>query len=191
MYKRMRRQFRRYLRKYFGLKRGHHSVLRDTLAQVLNTFDEPLLLETGCIRNAKEGTDSTLIIASTVRDRGTFYTFELRPEHIELCKERCGEHNRYINYVQGDSITSLQKYVAEGRLEKVNFAFLDSRNDGEHIWQEFQAIESKFVPGSVLVVDDVLWADKGRILRPHLEASSQWAVRVFDLENGILTATRK
>jgi predicted O-methyltransferase YrrM len=157
----------------------------------MTNFDQPVLLETGCIRNVNEGTDSTLIIASTVQERGTFFTFELRPEHIEQCKHACGEYNRYINYVEGDSVANLRKYVAEGRLDTVHFAFLDSRNDGEHIWQEYQAIESRFVIGSVLVVDDVLWADKGKILRPHLEASNQWATKVFNVENGMLVATRR
>ena len=78
----------------------------------------------------------------------------------------------------------------DGHLRQVHFAFLDSRNDAEHIWQEFQAIESNFVKGSVLIVDDVLWADKGKILRPHLEASSEWTTRIFNVENGMLVATR-
>ena len=191
MYFKIKKKLRRILSKYFGLKRGHHLVLGKALAQVLGSFDKPLLLETGCIRNVNEGTDSTLIIASTVRDRGTFYSFELRPEHIEQCRQACAGYNQYINYVEGDSIAKLEQYVAEGKLPEVHFAFLDSRNDSEHIWREFRAIESRFVPGSVLVVDDVLWADKGRRLRPYLEASPQWTTRIFNVENGILTATRR
>lgn len=164
--------------------------MRQALQPVLDSVERPVLLETGCIRNLKEGTDSTLIIASLVKDRGLFYTLELRPEHIAVCREACGEHNRFINYVEGDSVESLRRMVESGELARVDFAFLDSRNDGDHIWREFKTIEGSFVPGSVLVVDDVLWANKGALLRPYLQSSAQWSTTIRNVENGMLVATR-
>jgi hypothetical protein len=56
-------------------------VLRAAVGTVLDIFPEPTCIETGCIRNRDEGTDSTLIIASALRGRGRFFTFEIEPSH--------------------------------------------------------------------------------------------------------------
>ncbi len=172
-------------------KRVHHRVLPDLVKQLLNDSDHPLvIIETGCIRNLNEGTDSTLLISSVLKDSGQFYTFELEPDHIEICKELCGENNAYINYVQGDSVTNLREYVRSGKLEKIDLAFLDSVNDGDHIWKEFKEVEAQIQPGGYVVVDDVLWADKGRVILPFLEQSPDWETEVYNYENGMVVARR-
>lgn len=172
-------------------KRVHHRVLPDLVEQVISSSNHPvIILETGCTRNLNEGTDSTLLISSTLKDRGKFYTFELDPEHIETCKQLCGKNNQYITYVQGDSVSNLRKSVESGELAKIDLAFLDSVNDGDHIWKEFEAIVDHIVPGGYLVVDDVLWADKGRILLPFLEQSPNWVTRIYNYENGMVVARR-
>lgn len=172
-------------------KRVHHRVLPDLVTQLVSNSVRPVvIIETGCIRNLNEGTDSTLLISSVLKDRGQFYTFELDPEHIEICKELCGENNDYINYVQGDSVVNLKDYVKSGKLEKIDLAFLDSVNDGDHIWKEFEAVESQIGPGGYVVVDDVLWADKGRVILPFLEKSPVWETEVYNYENGMVVARR-
>jgi len=181
----------RWKRKLFGRNRVHHYVLKDVLDELLNQAESPLvLLETGCIRNLNEGTDSTYIISSTVKDKGNFYTFELEPEHIAICKELCSDYNQYINYVQGDSVAGMKRLVGSGELKSIDFAFLDSVNDGDHIWNEFKVIEDYMKEGSYLIVDDVLWADKGRIILPFLKGSEQWDVKVYNMENGMAVAKR-
>ena len=190
MYLRSKKKLRRIVRRLFGLRRGQYAVLRRELQSLLETVRQPVVVETGCIRDRYEGSDSTLLIASMIRDRGRFYTFELRPRHIEECRIVCGEFNAYIEYVQGDSVSNLAKLVGEGILDRVDFAFLDSANDADHIFSEFRAIENRFPPGAVLMVDDVLWAEKGKRILPYLEASDDWDVRVKNVENGILIARR-
>ena len=190
MYFKFRKRFNRGLRKYFGRKRAHQRILNQGVQEVLVRNPQPLLLETGCIRMLDEGTESTLTIASTLQGAGRFLTFELRPEHIEICRQLCGDLNSHIEYVEGDSVVNLQRMVASGDLQRVDFAFLDSMNNGDHIWNEFQALENSFAPGSILVCDDVLWADKGRVLRPYLESSDQWRTRIHNVENGIMVAHR-
>jgi predicted O-methyltransferase YrrM len=86
-------------------------------------------------------------------------------------------------------VANLERLVA-GELRRIDFAFLDSANDGDHIWREFQVIESCFAPGSILVCDDVLWADKGRILVPYIQNSAQWESEIRNVENGIMIAHR-
>jgi len=185
----IRKRWNRIKRKYFGAERAHRSVLRDVVSEILERVEQPVLVETGCIRTLFEGTESTLTIARLVRDRGRFYSFELRPEHIEVSRQVCGELDRFVTYVEGDSVANLERLAAD-ELSRIDFAFLDSANDGDHTWREFQAIESCFVPGSVLVCDDVLWADKGRILLPYIEGSADWANETLKVENGMLIARR-
>lgn len=189
MYFKIRKRWNRIKRKYFGFQRAHRSILRDVVSDILERVEQPVLVETGCVRTLTEGTESTLTIARLVRDSGTFYSFELRPEHIATSRQVCGEFDRYVTYVEGDSVANLER-LAAGELARVDFAFLDSANDGDHTWREFQALESSFVPGSVLICDDVLWADKGRILAPHIQNSPQWKSEIRNVENGMLIAHR-
>ena len=190
MYFKIRKRFNRVLRKHFGRPRDHRRILRRYVEEILERCPSPVVLETGCVRKLDEGTESTLTIAALVRDRGRFLTFELRPEHIAVCRQLCGELNAFIEYVEGDSVANLDRMVGSGDLQRVDFAFLDSTNDGDHTWKEFQALEKTFVPGSILVCDDVLWADKGRIVMPYLKSSNQWRTRIINEENGILVAHR-
>jgi predicted O-methyltransferase YrrM len=189
MHFKIRKRWNRVKRKYFGFERAHRSVLRDAVNEILERVDRPLLVETGCIRTLFEGTESTLTIARLVRDRGRFYSFELRPEHIETSRQVCGEFDRFVTYVEGDSVANLERLVSD-ELCRIDFAFLDSANDGDHIWREFQVIESCFTPGSILICDDVLWADKGRVLVPYIKNSAQWGSEIRNVENGMLIAHR-
>ena len=178
-------------RRLYGLPRGHHVILSAELERLLSlNIKHLVLIETGCIRSLSEGTESTLTISSIIKDRGTFYTFDLNPDHIATCKQLCKDYNAYINYVEGDSVTNLAAMVKDNTLAKIDFAYLDSLNDGDHTWKEFQAIEGLFRKGSILVVDDVLWAKKGKIIRPYLEQSKDWDVTIHNVENGILVADR-
>ena len=190
MYFKVRKRFNRILRKYFGVPYAHRRVLSRALKELLVRVPEPVVIETGCIRWLDEGTESTLTIASTLQGAGTFMTFELRPQHIENCRKLCADWNRYITYIQGDSVMNLWRMVREGKLAHIDFAFLDSTNDGDHTWKEFQTIEKCFVPGSVLIVDDVLWADKGRVIVPYIRGSDDWDHKILNVANGMMIARR-
>lgn len=178
------------LNKYTGRKRGHYRVLKKYMDDIIQRFDKPVIIETGCIRNLNEGTESTLTISSILKDKGKFYSFELFPEHIAICKELCGDNNKYINYVQGDSVENLRKMVEDKTLSRIDMAFFDSVNNGDHIMQEFKTVENLFQPGALAIVDDVLWADKGRVIRPYLENSPQWQTKIYNVENGIMVARK-
>jgi predicted O-methyltransferase YrrM len=187
----LKKRWGRIKRKYLGAERAHRRILHEAVSTVLERVQRPVLLETGSVRNLEEGTESTLTISRLVQDRGRFYSFELRPEHIAISRQLCGEYDRYVRYVVGDSVVNLQRLVASGALARVDFAFLDSANDGDHTWREFRAIEHCFVPRSVLICDDVLWADKGRVLVPYIRNSDDWDCQVLNVENGMLIAHRR
>ena len=168
--------------------RAHRSILERNLLEILETTPHPVIIETGCIRDANEGTESTLAISSVLMNRGDFYTFEISKGHIRICQELCKNYNQYINYVEGDSVENLTRMVEEHVFDTVHFALFDSVNDGDHIWKEFKAVENLFGENAIIIVDDVLWGDKGRLLKPYLEASSEWRTKVYNVEYGILVA---
>jgi hypothetical protein len=166
----------------------HPVLLRAAVAQVLRVFPEPVCVETGCIRSAAEETRSTLAIASALV-RGRLYTFELDPRHIALCREICREVDDRITYVQGDAKVELRRWA--DRWPAVHLAFLDSRNDADQIWEEFRALEDRFVPGSLLVVDDVVPPSrKGLRVKPYLHAHPGWQTRLVYAGRGLLVAQR-
>ena len=170
--------------------RAHRSILERYLSEILETTPHPVIIETGCIRDAMEGTESTLVISSVLMSRGDFYTFEISKEHIKVCQELCKDYNQYINYVGGDSVENLTRMVDEHVFDAVHFALFDSVNDGDHIWKEFKAVEDLFGENAIIIVDDVLWGDKGRLLKPYLEAASEWRTKIYNVEYGILVAKK-
>ena len=171
-------------------RRAHKPIIRKCLREVFNTESHPTVIETGCIRDANEGTESTLTIASTLNSRGKFYTFEICKEHIRICQSVCHDYNDYINYVEGDAIANLREMVGANVLDTIHLALFDSVNDGDHIWNEFKTCEKVFKTNSIVIIDDVLWGDKGRVIKPYLESSPEWKTKIYNVEYGILVAQK-
>lgn len=171
-------------------QRAHKPIIRKCLGEVFKTASHPTVIETGCIRDANEGTESTLTIASTLNNRGKFYTFEICKEHIRICQSVCRDYNEFINYVEGDAIANLREMVGANVLDTIHLALFDSVNDGDHIWREFETCENVFKTNSIVVIDDVLWGDKGRVIKPYLESSPEWKTKIYNVEYGILVAQK-
>lgn len=171
-------------------QRAHKPIIRKCLGEAFKTASHPTVIETGCIRDANEGTESTLTIASTLKNRGKFYTFEICKEHIRICQSVCRDYNEYINYVEGDAIANLREMVGANVLDTIHLALFDSVNDGDHIWREFETCENVFKTNSIVIIDDVLWGDKGRVIKPYLESSPEWKTKIYNVEYGILVAQK-
>lgn len=172
--------------------RPHPRLLRAAVEETLGAFPEPACIETGSLRNLNEGTDSTRVLAATLGERGRLYTFELEPAHLAVCREVCREFADRIEYVEGDAKANLRRWRERGTLRQIHFAFLDSADDPEQIWEEFRAIEDLFVPGSVLVVDDVVPpAVKGKRIKPYLHRDPAWETRLVYAGKGLLVAVRR
>ncbi|MDE0300286.1 MAG: hypothetical protein OXN17_16745 [Candidatus Poribacteria bacterium] len=171
-------------------RRAHRPIIKNCLLEVFKTTPHPTVIETGCIRDANEGTESTLTIASTLNERGAFYTFEICKEHIHICRTVCRDYNEHINYVEGDSIENLRNMIDTNVLDSIHLALFDSVNDGDHIWKEFKNCEAAFRSNSIVIIDDVLWGDKGRVIKPYLEASPEWRTRIYNVEYGMLVAQK-
>ena len=171
-------------------------VLRKYLNMVLSEFPEPTLIETGCIRTPNNKAGSTLTISKLLsqfdpKGCGRFYTFDINPEHIAICKDVCRDYNDYITYVEGDSVENLRMLVGDKTTDVIHFAFLDSANEGDQIWREFRTIEALFPKKSIVIVDDVLRGAKGEIIKPYLENSAEWQTIIFNVDNGMLVAIKR
>lgn len=173
--------------------RPHRQLLSSAVERLRDSFGELTCVETGCIRRADEGTDSTLAIATALGESGgTLYTFELEAEHIAVCRSVCHQVNDRIRYVEGDSRTNLRKLRADGTLKVVHLAFFDSGDDADLIWEEFRAIEDLFVPGSIVIVDDAIPPSvKGRRVKPYLHRRLDWDTRVTYTWHGMLVAQKR
>jgi hypothetical protein len=51
-------------------------------------------------------------------------------------------------------------------------------------------VEGLFKKGAIVIVDDILSADKGRILKPYLDRSADWETKTHNIESGTLVATK-
>lgn len=171
-------------------ERGQARVVTRVLERVLARFPEPTAVETGCIRDAREGTAGTLTIARILGGRGRFFTFELEAAHIRVARDVCAGFADAISFVEGDSVEELAKLIHGGTVKVVHFAFLDSADDGEHIFREFRLIEPLVPPGGIVVIDDAMFGTKGTVARPYLERHPDWNVRLCNIENGLLIAER-
>lgn len=169
----------------------HPALLRAAVAEILRAFPDPVCIETGCIRKPGEGTMSTWAIASAL-ERGRLYSFDIEPRHIEICRDVCREVNHRIEYVLGDAKEELRRLHENGTLGAVHLALFDSMNDAGQIWAEFRAIEDRFVPGSVVIVDDsVPPSKKGRRVKPYLHRHPLWETHLVYAGRGLLVALRR
>lgn len=171
--------------------RPHPRLLGAAVELIGRRFPEPVCVETGCIRDPEEGTDSTLVMAAALRSRGRLYTFELDPAHMATCREVCRAYDSGIEYVLGDAKEEIRRLREDGTLRTVHLAFLDSAEDPDQIMEEFRALEDLFVPGSLLIVDDVIFpAIKGARVRPHIDRHPDWDAWILYAWHGLLVADR-
>lgn len=169
-------------------RRPHPVLLEDAVREVLRHVPEPTCIETGCLRDIGEGTDSTLVIARTLAGRGRFFTFELEAEHLRVCREALGEHGADVRFVEGDSAANLRRLREAGELPRIDFAFLDSGDDPDLIAAELDAIADALPPGALVIVDDVVRGVKGRRVKPRLHEDPRWETHVVHGANGLLVA---
>jgi predicted O-methyltransferase YrrM len=110
--------------------------------------------------------------------------------HIEICRSVCREYDTDIHYIQGDSWTNLKRLANNGELDQIHLALFDSAPDAEQIWREFRCVEDRFIPGSVIIVDDAVRGKKGRRIKPYLHSNPAWRTQLILAGNGLLIAVR-
>lgn len=106
-------------------------------------------IETGTIRSYNENHNSTLHIAKTLQSiGGSFISIDINPKSIEISKDICKELANII-WICSDSIEYLKK---ENGI--FHFAFLDTKNNPDFIFEEFRLIAPKMIVGGIIIIDD-------------------------------------
>lgn len=152
--------------------------MQEIISRELSRMGGPLrTLETGSIRSAEpryaagDGW-STLAFARYVRDHGgSFISIDLDVSAAEEVLTTQGLRQE-VDLRKGNSLDLLPGIAASGI--RFDVVLLDSGNDADLILDEFLIVRRAMVPGSVLLVDDVVPGSrtvvKGAKLLPFLES---------------------
>lgn len=123
--------------------------LKEAIEELKVRFSENLnCIETGTIRSYIERHNSTLHISESLGNRGRLTSIDIRLECIQISKDICKACSN-ITWVQSDSLDYLLKLE-----DRIHFAFLDSVNDRNHIFEEFKLVIPLMIPGGIVIVDD-------------------------------------
>tara|TARA_R110000824_G_scaffold348039_1_gene534789 strand:+ start:4949 stop:5518 length:570 start_codon:yes stop_codon:yes gene_type:complete len=144
---------------------------------------KPAIVETGCIRNINwkfsDGHSTLLFGWYCQKYDGSLYTLEIDNNAMMLCKKITKEYEKNITYVLGDSASNLINLD----LQKIDLLYLDSANDGEIALDEYNAAKHFLHEGSIVVVDDVVTGNKGRLVGPKLK-SDGWDIELIENNEG-------
>ena len=120
------------------------------LNELKDRFDGMLsCIETGTIRSYDEHHDSTLHISKALGDKGCLTSVDINPKSIEISMHICKEATN-VEWVCSDSL----EYLKEIQNKKFHFAFLDTKNDSDFIFEEFNLVFPKIIVGGIIIVDD-------------------------------------
>ena len=120
------------------------------LSELKERFDEQLrCIETGTIRSYYEMHESTRHIAEMLGERGQLVSVDQNPRSIEISKDICRKCEN-VEYV----LSSSTEYLSRLRDEHFHFALLDSANDKELIFREFELLIPHMKEGSIIIIDD-------------------------------------
>jgi predicted O-methyltransferase YrrM len=114
------------------------------------------------------------------------YSIDHNPDKIADLKSNFAEQVAGVEFVESESIRALGDLST--RYCQIDFLFLDSASSAMHTFREFQIVEQRLGPGSILLVDNAAVPGesgalgkvrKGKILVPYLLASAYWEVRGY------------
>jgi len=148
--------------------------LIDTINELKNTFPNEHIeaIETGTLRTFHSTGQSTDCISQALGDRGRLTSVDISADSIRISKNFCYDALN-IEWVQSDSVT----YLRELKHNKFHFAFLDSVNDKDVIFDEFRLLIPMMLENSILMIDDAGIMEDGCCIDNTVEA--QKAHRVW------------
>lgn len=139
--------------------------------------DNPVFVETGC------GLSTISLNKCAKAFKALAYSFDFSSEKSNELKSRVKDQVADIEFITGDSLENLPKFVAK---HTIDFLFLDSAASAMHTFREFLICEPALKAGACLLVDNAALPGekillspvrKGKILVPYLLASPFWEVR--------------
>lgn len=114
-------------------------------------------IETGTIRSYHEHHGSTFVISKALGNRGSLISVDNLPKSITISKDIC-KNTTNVKWVLSDSVEYLK-----ANHNKFHFAFLDSKNVSNFIYEEFRLIAPKIIAGGIIIVDDAGVDIDGRV----------------------------
>jgi predicted O-methyltransferase YrrM len=143
-------------------------------------YESILAIETGTIRSYDENHLSTYHISRELGDRGSLISVDLSGDSIRKSRNIChGATN--VEFVESDSI----QYLRNLRDKKFHFAFLDSVNDKDIIFEEFRLLAPMMAESGILMVDDAGITPDGRTFDISVPAQKGHRVWQFLADCGI------
>lgn len=144
---------------------------------------EIIIVETGCIRNANwkisDGHSTLFFGWYCQKYDGHLYTLEIDENALSLCKKITSNYKKSITYVLGDSATNLINL----NLQKIDLLYLDSANNAQVALDEYNAARHFLHENSIIVVDDVVTGNKGKLIGPKLK-SDGWDIELIENNEG-------
>lgn len=140
----------------------------------LSKYKNPVVLETGCTRHtvlskALPDGASTYYIAKWIKENGgEFYSIDKK--NIGQAGKLLLDYglNWHCNFIDGNSLEEIPKLKL-----KFDVVLLDSANDAEQIWLEYQLVQNYLTPGATMIIDDVNISSrvkkKGDKVYPHIK----------------------
>lgn len=127
--------------------------LIDTIQELKKKFPNVYLntIELGTIRTVEDAAfgQSTACISRALGICGNLISVDINIDSIEISKEMC--HNASnVTWIQSDSI----KYLKGLKNEKFHFAFLDTVNNKDFVFEEFCLMVPKMLTDGILMIDD-------------------------------------
>ena len=123
--------------------------LKLAIGELKTRFTEPLVcIETGTIRSYVEKHNSTLRISKALGVNGHLTSVDINPKSIQISKDICKKCSN-ITWVHSDSLDYLRR-----QKDNFHFAFLDSVNNQNHIFEKFKILLPRMIDGGIIIVDD-------------------------------------
>lgn len=105
-------------------------------------------IETGTIRSYHERHESTRHISNIIGRNGKLKSIDIEPNSIKISRDICGNADN-VEWILSSSVDYLKKDN-----DQYQFILLDSINDSDYIFEEFELVIKRLVVNGSLMVDD-------------------------------------
>ena len=153
-----------------------HQTFDCLLRETTRRFADPLMIETGCIRQAEDWSAgySTYLFAAYLDGRaaGSLHSVDLNPQHLRFAAEIIKPFERRATFHESDSVAWLKSFTPP--IDVLYLDSLDAQIPGhaEHALAEIAAGASNLHEQSLILFDDTVWnngwAGKGAKAVPWL-----------------------
>lgn len=143
--------------------------LIDIIEELKKKFPNVYLnaIELGTIRTIERDAfgQSTACISRALGECGNLVSVDISIDSIKISKEICHLANN-TTWIQSDSI----EYLKGLKDERFHFAFLDTVNNKDFVFEEFCLMVPKMLMDSILIIDDAGIEKDGRRIDINVEA---------------------